>query len=170
MERKNKKKTIELTCSFCGNRFVTDLKYYTRRQKLNEDKWYCNRTCKNNVIKTDEFSPFRTFLILCKKNVKNKNLEFDLDLEYLKHLWENQKGICPFSKIKMVLFPTCNKTEFKPDAASLDRIDSSKGYVKGNVQFVCLSINYAKNRFDTNEFVDFLSRIRPDVSMVSATL
>jgi hypothetical protein len=88
-----------------------------------------------------------------------KKFDFDLDLPYLKTLWEKQKGICPYSKVPMLLFPTLHKTKFKPTAASLDRIDSNRGYVKGNVEFVCLSINYAKNRFDRNEFIEFISNI-----------
>ena len=166
-----KKETIQLICHLCKKSFIKDMKEYRRRLKISgKNEFYCSVRCRNNIIKTDEFSPFRTFLILCKKNVKLKNFEFDLDLFYLKKLWKKQKGICPYSNLKMVLFPTANKTEFKPDAASLDRIDSTKGYVKGNVEFVCLSINYAKNCFDRKDFIDFLNKIRHDDSTVSAAL
>ena len=34
-----------------------------------------------------------------------------------------------------------------PKTASIDRIDSSKGYTKGNVQWVCVFANLAKNTF-----------------------
>ena len=49
---------------------------------------------------------------------------------------------------------------FTMDKMSLDRIDSAKGYVKGNVQFVCLGINYAKNRWSDTEMKLFIERIR----------
>lgn len=84
----------------------------------------------------------------------------NLDLPYLKALWEEQKGICPYTKLPMILSPCRYQKEFKPDCASLDRIDITKGYVKGNVRFVCLSINYARNRFKESDFIDFLSKIK----------
>lgn len=37
--------------------------------------------------------------------------------------------------------------------ASLDRIDSSKGYVLGNVQWVHKDINIMKNKFDNDYFI-----------------
>ena len=108
----------------------------------------------------DEFSPFRTFLMLCKHNVRKKKFEFNLDLEYLKNLWESQKGKCPYSNIEMLLSNTAYGKQFKPISASLDRIDSNKGYVKGNVEFVCLAMNYAKNKFSREEFSNFVTNIR----------
>lgn len=39
--------------------------------------------------------------------------------------------------------------------ASFDRIDSAKGYVEGNVQWVHKRVNIMKNRFDETEFIDF---------------
>jgi hypothetical protein len=44
--------------------------------------------------------------------------------------------------------------------ASLDRIDSSKGYIEGNIEFVCLAINYAKNGFSKEETQNFIKMIK----------
>lgn len=66
----------------------------------------------------------------------------------------------------MRLRPNFNKDKWDertPTGASLDRIDSSKGYVKGNVQFVCLSMNYAKNGFSDQQIKDFVDSIRKQV-------
>jgi hypothetical protein len=83
----------------------------------------------------------------------------EIDEKYLKQLWDSQHGKCPYTGINMVLYPSSNKKQFKPDVASLDRIRQGEGYVPGNVRFVCLSINYARNRFDENDFVNFLRKI-----------
>lgn len=158
---KRKIKTIELECSSCGIKFQKELKEYKRRIKNNvESKFYCNIDCRNKSSQTDEYSPFRTFLFNAKKNSRTKKLQFNLDLIYLKSLWEKQNGVCKFSNVSMILFPTTNTKKYVPDAASLDRIDSNKGYIKGNVQYVCLAINYAKNTFDTEEFVLFLQKMK----------
>ena len=46
-----------------------------------------------------------------------------------------------------------------PDQASLDRIDNSKGYVKGNVRFVALIYNYARNGFDDEAVLAFCNAV-----------
>jgi len=43
--------------------------------------------------------------------------------------------------------------------ASLDRIDSSKGYIKDNVQWVHKDVNKMKMDFDTDYFLDLCRRI-----------
>lgn len=64
----------------------------------------------------------------------------NVDAEYLKDLWEAQAGRCALTNIP--LMHGGNNLNLK---ASLDRKDSSIGYVKGNVQFVSCAINYAKS-------------------------
>lgn len=53
--------------------------------------------------------------------------------------------------------------------ASLDRIDSTKGYVKGNVEFVCLAINYAKNNFKKEEMMSLIKDFISSVNKLSVT-
>ena len=43
--------------------------------------------------------------------------------------------------------------------ASLDRIDSNKGYIRGNVQFISTPINYMKNTMSDQQTKSFLKRI-----------
>lgn len=83
----------------------------------------------------------------------------ELDVKYLKQLWENQKGICSYTGIKMLLPETSAHVVRSPKKASLDRIDSSKEYVRGNVEFVCQAINLAKNAFTREEMKAFISEI-----------
>ncbi|NDB59958.1 hypothetical protein EB001_16140, partial [bacterium] len=84
--------------------------------------------------------------------------------EYLFQLWETQNGICPFTKQKLEL-RTHNYThiENRPYQASLDRIDNNKGYVKGNVRFVALIFNYARNNFSDEQVLEFCKQVALDV-------
>ena len=43
--------------------------------------------------------------------------------------------------------------------ASLDRIDSSKGYVKGNVQWVHKDVNFMKRTLNQQTFVNWCKKI-----------
>ena len=42
---------------------------------------------------------------------------------------------------------------------SMDRIDSSKDYVVGNVQIVCLMANIMKNRYDNKNLLKWSKKI-----------
>ncbi len=128
--------------------------------------WTKSCGCLQKESGKDEFTPFRFFLANARKRTKKRNvklIECNLNLLYLKQLWEKQGGICPYTGIKMELAEVSNKRtriNMNPAQASLDRIDSSKGYIKGNVEYVCVSINYAKNGFTKEKILDFINKIR----------
>lgn len=146
-------------CEICNNIFSRPLKE-VKRNILRSRKMFCSRACsakgkhnpgnKANLIagyvKSDEFSPFREILRRCKRRDKS----FDLDLNYLKELWEKQEGKCPYLKTNLILPKTNGKhSKDNPNLiASLDRIDSSKGYIKGNVQYMSMTLNWAKNSYN----------------------
>lgn len=58
--------------------------------------------------------------------------------------------------------------------ASLDRIDSNKGYVEGNVQLICMMLNLGKSDSEHDEFKDVLKEIaggiNPDRGVTSHIL
>jgi hypothetical protein len=60
--------------------------------------------------------------------------------------WEQQKGLCYYSKIPMALYHDNEKV------VSLDRIDSSKGYVKNNIVLCCHRVNSMKSNLTLEEF------------------
>lgn len=181
--------TIELKCERCGNTFKRNIKEYKRNKERNQ-RICCSRSCtaflrnasmtdeywkeqyekqKNTFdIKSqsgnrlDEYSPFRLYLRKGRASIKKHKDEIDIDEKYLKELWEKQNGICPYTGIKMVLMKTSSQQHRirSLKKASIDRIDSSKGYLKGNVEFVCYAINNAKNNFSKKEMKNFISEIK----------
>lgn len=46
-----------------------------------------------------------------------------------------------------------------PKSCTIDRIDSSKGYVKGNIQLVTWEVNCLKRHFDNNEFIGLCKKV-----------
>ena len=52
--------------------------------------------------------------------------------------------------------------------ASLDRIDSSKGYVIGNVQFISTALNYMKNNMSHNDTIKLCNIIAKHVVELGA--
>lgn len=105
-------------------------------------------------------NPFKYYY----RNCKRRNHEFNLDLEYLEQLWNIQKGICPYTKVRLTLNTHQKQLKDFRYSASLDRIDSSKGYIKGNVQFISTAINYMKSTMSDLECKEFLLQISKNLS------
>lgn len=111
----------------------------------------------------DEFSPFRVFTKrVHQSDVIAKYGQSNLDLPFLKNLWEKQRGCCVYTGIKMVL--PKSMWEYRKihsiKKVSLDRIDSSIGYVRGNVHFVCQGINLAKKNLSNDDMISFIKEIK----------
>lgn len=168
--------TIQIKCQNCGKDFSKPLNEYKRSISKNR-KLYCSRSCsgsanllnfgeKRNIIpptKRNKANPFKYYLRNCKK----RNKECNLDLEYLKQIWDIQNGICPYSKVNLIL----NTHSYRdPDiryTASLDRIDSNFGYIKGNVQFTSTAINYMKSTMSSSKLEEFLVEIANNLLKLS---
>ena len=136
-------------CSFEFGKRILEKKPLTEKQKLNQQriKEYCYN-------RNDEFTPYRYSL----RNAKKRFKEFNLTLEDLRDVWIAQNGICPYTGLKLQL-PTWKKCDNIWYRASLDRIDSSKGYVVGNVQFISTPINFMKSTMSDLETKQYLKLI-----------
>lgn len=166
---------IQINCGYCQKEFSKPKNEYNRCVKKNKPM-YCSLSCagKKNVIGTVPFggkpnrippkvkkNPFRYYLNNCKR--RNEH-EFDLDLEYLEELWNIQKGICPYTKLQLILNNHGHQHKDFRYTASLDRIDSSIGYIKGNVQFISTAINYMKHTMSDEMCNEFLLQISKNLS------
>lgn len=78
-----------------------------------------------------------------KHGAKSRRIKYSLSNKYLNELWIKSKGKCALSGIDIDMSKT----------ASLDRIDSSKGYIQGNVQWVHKNINIMKRDIPQKEFI-----------------
>jgi hypothetical protein len=156
--RKNAKKLVLVDCSRCGTPFNKELREVKRQNKKGRFKFYCGNCSKHPDFKTDALSPFRRFIRSAQRRNFKKDIEISILPEDLSRIWEKQKGICPYTGYNMELGAHYTTPMNTPKSASLDRIDSSKGYVEGNVEFVCLAVNYAKNGFSKEVMLDFFKR------------
>jgi hypothetical protein len=178
-------KTITLTCEKCGKEYIKQLKEHNRKQKNGNIRNFCSISCavsmRNNSMtkkywmekyekqkksfdiknvsnnRGDIYSPFKPFLNSGRASIMDHKEGMNIDLPFLKEIWEKQNGICPYTGLKMEL-PKNTKNHSKKSLkkASLDRIDSSKGYIKGNVEFVCMAINLAKNNHTKEDMISFI--------------
>ena len=166
---------MKLTCETCGKEFERRDAEVRRNQRLGR-RIFCSRKCTgkacldnipveerfchhdhlNKGSEPDQYSPYRWHY----RNAKRRGRDFEITLDDLKEQWEKQRGVCPYTGWQLKNMPTIGtKLPKTPDRASLDRIDSSKGYVKGNIQFVCYMAQCAKNEFEESELAKFCEAV-----------
>lgn len=88
-----------------------------------------------------------------KKRAEIRKFDFDLTIEYMWELFLKQDKKCAYSGVSLV-FPARSGVG-DDGTASLDRIDSSKGYIIGNVHWVHKWINFMKSDFLEEEFLQW---------------
>ena len=84
-----------------------------------------------------------------KRSAEKRGICFDVSMEYLWNLFENQKHRCAITGDLI----TCFKH------ASLDRINSNEGYTEGNVQWVTYRANISKHTMTMNELYEFCKKV-----------
>lgn len=96
--------------------------------------------------------------VLRNRNTQKSRLKLKINITitYAWKLFLKQNGRCALSNLEL-RFPT--KWKDKSWTASLDRIDSSKGYIKGNVQWVHKDINIIKNKYSQEYFIEMCTKI-----------
>lgn len=83
-----------------------------------------------------------------KRHAHAFNIEFNITTEYLRKLWDDQKGLCRYSGLPL---QNIGDGYFSP---SIDRIDNSKGYVEGNVQWILWRVNDMKKNMHEKDFLE----------------
>ncbi len=85
-------------------------------------------------------------------------------METNNELFQKQNGICALSGNKIILDRSISQTYRKVylpkiQTASLDRINSTLGYVQGNVQWIHMDVNKMKMDLDENKFIQLCKNI-----------
>lgn len=172
---------ISLKCFRCGDPFTLRKAEHTRQVKngRHSEHFFCTTSCAASWgnsqrrgctpasavhlstiqgNRRDCLTPFRWYLARTRYRRKWAN---NLTLEYLQELWVSQAGRCAWTGMKLTLPPSSRNWGDVPrgQRASLDRVNSTVGYVRGNVQFVSTPLNLAKGDMPEREFVAYLRRL-----------
>lgn len=169
-------KTVSISCAGCSLQFLkakSEIKRASKRGLLNH---FCSNKCQATNIPSnrkgnsenlkkggrvpDELSSFRYYA--GKARNRNKEAGFDtieLSLQYLKQLWEQQKGVCPLTGWELILPPSISYwsrgSATVKNMASLDRIKPGEPYSQGNVRFIAHIANMAKFTYTDQDVIDF---------------
>jgi len=105
-----------------------------------------------------------TWMKKLRKSAKVRNYQLDVDIQYLWELFLKQDKKCAYTNLDLVFGVVDDK---QTKTASLDRIDNSKGYIKGNVQWVHKTVNIMKHKLGHLEFIEFCKLVSRNFENVS---
>lgn len=87
-----------------------------------------------------------------RQNARKRGLAHTVTRAEVESLWTAQDGKCALSRVPM------DTTIGSATAASIDRKDSSLGYVAGNVQLICWWLNMGKSNYQDAEIIQLLHK------------
>ena len=152
-----KSKTYTKNCSSCNA-----VQTYSRKGHLENairGDWKC-KSCSNssNNFKGKYHSIPHTWFSMKQKGGISRGYQWDLTIEDIWSMYEKQEGVCALSGV-----PIGWAEKGLTATASIDRIDSSEGYILENVQLVHKDINFMKQQFDQEYFINMCKAVADKV-------
>lgn len=148
---------VQCRCLLCGSiHGIVAIQLITGRSKQCRS---CTRGAQSGNWRGIGKLPSTSFTTI-RLRAKSRNIQFSVSKEYLSNLFDLQEGKCALSGIDIDFDPPDGRNLGNSNGtASLDRIDSSIGYIEGNVQWVHKQVNIMKNEYSTQRFLELCSAI-----------
>ncbi len=148
---------VEKMCSSCHKNLPKE-----KFKILFSSKDCLTYTCKDCINKNNNSrkNHLKRLLRGAKERSHNKNLSFDLTLEFLEEI--SNIETCPVFKTKLEWEYNHEKHGIQKNLEnrpSIDRIDSSKGYTKDNVKIISWKANRLKNVSNQQELLMLLNYV-----------
>lgn len=102
-----------------------------------------------------ERCPAKVLLNSAKRRAKDKNFKFNIEVSDI-----NIPTMCPILDIPILrVYTEGKKAGPTPNSPSLDRIDNTKGYIKGNIQVISHLANTMKASASKEQLIKFANWI-----------
>lgn len=143
---------LQYKCRSC------DLEYQKERRIKNKDKVL--EYSKNYQANRRKDFDFRLQMLLnaSKQRSKKKARENTLTIQDIKDAFPKD-GMCPIFGIKMVF----GDAGFRENSPSIDRLDSTKGYTKDNIQIISWKANRIKKDASIQELELILAYMKQGI-------
>jgi hypothetical protein len=146
-------------CQRCKKiKSLNEFQYGRRGQKYEYRFSYCN-ACRNKQtysnLNSDKYKYLKHRFESIRKRAKNLGIDFNLEFDYIKNLFDKQNGKCFYSDLLLNTKVNTAK-EQKINSVSFDKIDPSKGYTKGNVVLCSNRINSIKRDISLEEMKQWM--------------
>ena len=146
-------KIYKRICSDCGKETI--YKEVRAFRKAEREHRVCNRCSQIRAKKKlmHKQVPLRWFN---RKKIRaaERGIKWGITPRYLQTIYERQEGRCALSGV-----PISFDMEDNKGVASIDRIDSDKGYQYGNIQLVEKTVNYMKWSLSQEGFIAMCKKV-----------
>jgi hypothetical protein len=141
-------------CKLCTNTKNKEGEYYKKSGAIRKEKLHSDPIYRKKVNKQKQESRLRNIesvlLIECKRRSIKKNIDFNITIDDI--------VIPEYCPILLQPIVQGNKDNYK-FSPSIDRIDNTKGYIKGNIQIISMHANRIKNSATIEELKLFANWI-----------
>lgn len=127
--------------------------YKDRESYLDYHKQYYQKN-RERILARKKADPWSGRMRNAKDRATAKNLDYDLDREYLDTIYTTH---CPVLGLELSY---TENTVLADNSATIDRINPELGYVKGNVQILSHKANRMKSNATTEELLKFADWVR----------
>lgn len=147
--RKSRRPIWKCICE-CGKEIEVLSKYL-----LNGDTKSCGCITQGNAHNRDCVGKItKSFWTPIVKQAHRRGIPFEITREEAWNLFTNQGRKCKLTGLD-ITFSSNIRDQCGKQTTSLDRIDSTKGYTLGNVQWVHKTINIMKNTLSNDKFLEW---------------
>lgn len=139
-----------IRCSVCGEVKPKELfPFSTSNSRSGYYFSYC-KVCRGGRLRENRLKrdPWVEKTGKVKLRAKKLGLSFDLDVDFMRDLFESQDGMCFYTGYEMILTQGQGLTQ---NTASLDKLIPELGYTMGNVVFCTQRANTIKNNMSMEE-------------------
>lgn len=145
--KKGKELWYKVKCNHCGKEFL--------KAKWTFGLYRCQ--CYKTVNGAYNYQGYKSISAVyfksCKAGAGTRNFEFNITKEDMWQQWLKQEGKCALSGIPITIERNYKKMK-EGMSASLDRIDSTKGYTVDNIQWVHKDLNKMKMNYPNEYFIE----------------
>ena len=138
-------------CINCGQQQTYLRKNYAEAS-LRENKW-C-KGCRQRDTRYNGVVVYRgvrvSWLNKFKSSAALRGIDWQITIDDVADMYEEQKGLCALTGWK-ISFPEVGHPQLS--TVSIDRVDSSFGYLKNNIQLVDKRVNMMKQQYSQDEFI-----------------
>lgn len=176
---KDNRKLLHVICK-CGSIDFKQERYLFNGKTSSCKSCSSKKTAKNYpppVKRTGYGELSGTHFLSIKHGAAVRNIEFKITPEYLWKLYVLQNGKCALTGVDIVLNRSLNKQNVNWSAitASIDRKDSTIGYVENNLWWVHKEVNRLKNNYSMDRLLYWAKLLvnkhgNPDPSVLNDNL
>lgn len=179
-------KIIDITNERFGS--IVVIENTNQKDQWGKTLWKCQCDCGNIIVKTKSDIAYKMKSCGCLKGVKIsqsrwqgheeiskthwshiihaanvRKIKFEINIEEAWELFLSQNRRCALTGLEINFSRNTKKTRntYEDQTASLDRIDSKKGYVKNNIQWLHKKVNLCKHLLSNKDFI-YLCRLVVD--------